>query len=123
MEADRFAGAQQMSKKNSPKIYEIKGNIFTDLGLDGAEGLHAKSGLIFRIAKIIKKRELTQVKVGSILGIDQPKVSNLLRGLTEGFSTDRLFRFLNTLDSDIEIIVKPKARTAKYAKVRVLSAH
>jgi phage-related protein len=34
----------------------------------------------------------------------------------------RLFRFLNALDCDIEIVVKPKARSAKYAEVRVLAA-
>jgi len=111
-----------MSNKNGTKIHETKGNIFADLGLEDAEELHAKSGLVFRISEIIKKRKLTQAKAASLLGIDQPKVSLLLRGQLEGFSTDRLFRFLNALDCDIEIVVKPKARSAKYGEVRVLAA-
>ncbi len=91
-----------MSNKTKNKTHETKGNIFADLGLNDAEELHAKSGLVFRIAQIIEKRKLTQAKAASILGIDQPKVSNLLRGQLEGFSTDRLFRFLNALDCDID---------------------
>lgn len=111
-----------MSKKNVSKVLETKGNIFANLGLDDADELHAKAGLVFRIAQILEKRKLTQAKAAHILGIDQPKVSNLLRGQLDGFSTDRLFRFLNALDCDIEIVVKPKARSAKYGEVRVLAA-
>lgn len=111
-----------MNKKKITKIHETKGNVFAGLGLSDADELHAKSSLVFRIAQIITKRKLTQAKAASILGIDQPKVSNLLGGRLDGFSTDRLFRFLNALDCDIEIVVKPKARSAKYGEVRVLAA-
>ena len=103
----------------SKKIHQTKGNAFADLGLDDAEELHAKSGLVFRIAQILEERHLTQAKAASILGIDQPKVANLLMGQLDGFSIDRLFRFLNALDCDIEIVVKPKARSAKCGKCRV----
>jgi predicted XRE-type DNA-binding protein len=112
----------QMSKKIGTKVHETRVNIFADLGLDHADGLHAKSGLVFRISEILKKRKLTQAQAAAILGIDQPKVSKLLRGQLAGFSTDRLFRFLNALDCDIEIVVKPKARSATCAEVRVRAA-
>jgi hypothetical protein len=39
------------------------------------------------------------------MGISQPKVSALLRGHLDGFTTDRLFRFLTLLGSDIKISV------------------
>lgn len=111
-----------MSRNSDSKPHETRGNIFADLGLEDAEELHAKAGLVFRIAQILKKRKLTQAKAAAMLGIDQPKVSNLLRGQLEGFSTDRLFRFLVALDCDIEIIIKPKARSAKSGEVKVLAA-
>ncbi|MFM6277092.1 MAG: helix-turn-helix domain-containing protein, partial [Dolichospermum sp.] len=44
-----------------------------------------------------------------LLGIDQPKVSALIRGRLTGFSLERMFKFLNAFDSDIEITVKPKS--------------
>ena len=111
-----------MTKNNPNKVRQSKTNIFADLGLGDAEELHAKSGLVFRISEIISKKKLTQTQAAAILGIDQPKISNLLRGQLDGFSTDRLFRFLNALDCDIEIVVKPKHKSAKRGEVRVLAA-
>ena len=45
-----------------------------------------------------------------VLGIDQPKVSALLRGKLTGFSTERLIRFLNALGRDVEIVVKDRQK-------------
>lgn len=109
-----------MKTKSKVQVHETKGNIFADLQLDNSEDLHAKSGLVFRIAQIIEKRKLTQMQAAALLEIDQPKVSNLLRGRLDGFSTERLFRFLNALDQDIEIVIRPKSKSAEYAEVRVV---
>ena len=51
-----------------------------------------------------------QAEASELLGIDQPKVSALMRGRFTGFSLERMFRFLNTLGIDVEITVKPKLR-------------
>jgi predicted XRE-type DNA-binding protein len=40
-----------------------------------------------------------------MLGINQPKVSALLNGRLDGFSSDRVFRFLNALGCDARISV------------------
>ncbi|MCC5664600.1 helix-turn-helix domain-containing protein [Nostoc sp. CHAB 5784] len=36
-------------------------------------------------------------EAAALLGVDQPKISALIRGKLSGFSTERLFRFLNAL--------------------------
>ncbi len=87
-----------MKKKLSSVEYEIgSGNVFADLGLAKPEEALAKAQLAWEIAKIIKKRKLTQKRIAEILKITQPKVSLLLRGYLKRFSVDRLFRFLNDL--------------------------
>jgi len=43
--------------------------------------------------------------------VDQPKVSALVRGKFEGFSIDRLLRFLNALGRDVEIVISPADAT------------
>ena len=83
------------------------GNVFADLNLPDAEGLNAKAQIAFRICRILEERELTQRQAAEVLGVDQAKISALMRGRLEGFSSDRLFRFLNALDRDIEIVIKP----------------
>jgi predicted XRE-type DNA-binding protein len=95
------------------------GNVFADLGFKNSEELLAKAELVQRIADIIAERKLTQARAAKVLGVDQPKVSALLRGKLDGFSIDRLFRFLNTLGRDVEITVRP-ARHAEEAETRVV---
>jgi predicted XRE-type DNA-binding protein len=102
-------------------IEESSGNVFADLGLKDPEELLAKAQLVQRIADIITERKLTQARAAKLLGVDQPKISALLRGNLEGFSTDRLFRFLNALGRDVEIVIRP-ARHEGQADTRVVSA-
>jgi predicted XRE-type DNA-binding protein len=68
----------------------------------------------------IARRGLTQARAAEVLGIDQPKVSTLLRGRLTGFSVERLLRFLTALDRDVEIVIKDKAQARRRGQVRVI---
>ena len=61
---------------------------------------------------------MTQAAAATLLGIDQPKVSALTRGRLR-LLPDRLGRFLVLLGSDVQIVVKPRARDAERARVVV----
>jgi predicted XRE-type DNA-binding protein len=113
--------ARKEKEEGTVPVEPSSGNVFADLGLKNPEELLAKAELVQRIADLIAERRLTQVRAAKLLGIDQPKVSALLRGKLDGFSTDRLFRFLNALGSDVEIVIRP-ARRGKAADTRVVSA-
>jgi predicted XRE-type DNA-binding protein len=52
-----------------------------------------------------------------VLGISQPKISALLHGRLEGFSMDRLVRFLISLDQDVKISVRSKVNARPMVKV------
>src|SRR3954470_18351906 len=110
---------KKASVKTEEPIEARSGNVFADLGLKNPEELLAKAELVQRIADILAERKLTQARAAKVLGIDQPKISALLRGKLEGFSLDRLFRFLNALGKDVEITVRP-ARHAADAETRVV---
>ena len=88
---------------NRPRIEPGSGNVFADLGIPNPDLALAKAELVQRIRAIIADRKLTQSRAAQILGLDQPKVSGLVRGRVEGYSLDRLFRFLNALGQRIEI--------------------
>ena len=79
-----------------------------------------KAQLASKIGEIIAARNLTQMDAAEILEIDQPKVSALIRGKLTGFSTERLFRFLNALGNDVEISVKPKPESRTVAITTVI---
>lgn len=86
------------------------GNIFADLGVDEPEEHLAKAQLVGRIADAIAARDVTQKRAAELLGVQQPKVSALLRGDFTGFSLERLFRLLIALDNDVFIVVAPKSK-------------
>jgi predicted XRE-type DNA-binding protein len=90
---------------------ESSGNVFADLGLADPEEALAKTELARQIGALLAERGLTQAQAAGLLGVDQPKVSALVRGRLEGFSLDRLLRFLLALDRDVEIRVAPRTRT------------
>lgn len=79
----------------------------------------AKAQLASRIDDVIRRRKLTQWHAAIIMGIDQPKVSHLLRGRLSGFSTQRLFDFLNALGQDVEIVVRAAPRSRRRGKLHV----
>lgn len=89
------------------RIEEGSGNVFADLGLLNPEERLAKADLVLRIAEGIRARKLTQAKAAKLFGIDQPKISRLLRGQLAGFSTDKLIHFLTLLGQDVVIVVRP----------------
>lgn len=103
------------------KVTTSSGNVFADLGLPNPDEMLAKAELARKITEIITKSHLTQAQASEILGIDQPKVSALIRGKLSGFSTERMFRFLNALGRDVEIVVKPKPKSRTRARTSVVT--
>lgn len=88
-------------------------NVFRDLNLPDADILQAKADLVQQLSLIIEKRGLSQVQAAEILKVTQPKISALLHGRLEGFSIERIMRFLNALDQDVRIKVGPAAAPAR----------
>jgi predicted XRE-type DNA-binding protein len=103
------------------KVQASSGNVFADLGLANADELLIKAELVRQISNSIDAKSLTQTEAAKLLGIDQPKVSALLNGKLSGFSTERLFKFLNALGSDVEIRVIPTQQELE-AQTRVVTA-
>jgi len=106
-----------MSQKN--RVRKSSGNVFADLAVPRASEALAKAEIARRIIELLESRHLTQVAAAEVLGVDQPKVSALKRGRLEGFSTDRLFKFLNSLGRDVEIVIRRKSNAARPGRVRV----
>ena len=111
-----------MAKKHAPEPVEYgSDNIFADLHFANPEEHLAKAKLAVQVVEIIRQRRLNQTAAAAILGIDQPKVSALMRGQLKNFSLDRLCRFLNHLDKDVDIIVKDKPRSRIRGETHILT--
>ncbi len=86
-------------------------NVFADLGLPDADELLVKAKLAHQIALAIKSRGLNQIDAAALIGLPQPKLSNLLRGRFHGISEDKMMRCLAALGHDITITVSRQANT------------
>ena len=107
---------------DSIKAEKSSGNVFADLGVADPEKALTKAELARQISEIISKRHMSQKEAAAVLGIDQPKVSALVRGRLSGFSTERLLRFLNDLGRDVQIVIKAKPRSRQRATISVIAA-
>ena len=108
-----------MRKKEKTNIEEIKvirgsGNIYADMGHPNPEEAIAKAELAMLITATIKKKKLTQKKAAAVIGVDQPKISDIMRGKLSSFTLDRLFRFLKALGVGIDIV--PNESSTKDSK-------
>jgi predicted XRE-type DNA-binding protein len=74
------------------------------------------------IARIVSERGLTQREAAELLGTAQPRISALVSGNVEGFSLDRLVKYLNLLGEDIHIVVLPKPSEREHACTWVINA-
>jgi predicted XRE-type DNA-binding protein len=92
------------------EVVEGSGNIFEDLGFSNPKEAQAKADLSREIRQIIKNKKLTQEAAAKIMGIDQPKVSDIVRGKLSKYTLDRLIRFVRLLGSDVEIRIKKQTK-------------
>jgi predicted XRE-type DNA-binding protein len=105
-----------MKKRREHKTEIVEtdsGSVYQQLRYKNHEEMVTKSILVMEISKAIKKKNLTQTDAAEILGISQPKLSDLLRGHFRGYSVERLMHFLNELGKDVDIIVRSKPRNRR----------
>lgn len=89
------------------KNHVTEGNVFDDLGFNSAESssLRIRAALMRAIEEELIKRNLTQAKVAKLLGVTQPRISDLKRGKIQLFTIDALINMLGKLDKPVSIII------------------
>ena len=99
------------------RVTPSTGNVFRDLGFTDEESAHllVRSDLMIQVQKLIAARRLTQVQVAKLLRVTQPRVSDLLRGRIDLFSTDTLLDMLARLGVRVRFVLKSSRRGLKVA--------
>jgi predicted XRE-type DNA-binding protein len=89
------------------RIARSSGNIFKDLGFDQkeAEHLRARAALMTALSRIIEDRGLTQSAAAELLGVTQPRISNLVRGRIDLFSIDTLIGMLARVGVRVQLVL------------------
>lgn len=104
------------------EIEKSSGNVYEDLATPEASEMQVKSQLAAKIGEIIKARHLTQVQAAEILGLTQPKLSQMLRGKFRGISESKMMDCLLLLGRDVQIVIKSAPRSRKEGRIEVVFA-
>lgn len=77
-----------------------------------ARNLTIRSDLMIRIERIIEKQGLTQADAARLMGVSQPRISDLKRGKIEKFTIDKLVNMLSRLGQQVDVTVKKTHKAA-----------
>ena len=96
------------------KVQASSGNVFSDLGFtpEEAQNLKIRADLMIEISKLIEERGLTQAAAAKLLGVTQPRVSDLVNGKIDRFSVDTLIGMLGRAGASVSLEVKTGRRVA-----------
>jgi predicted XRE-type DNA-binding protein len=96
------------------KIRRSSGNVFRDVGFTPDEAAHLliRSDLMIQLERTIREQKLTQVKAAKLLGVTQPRISDLLRGRIQVFSIDSLVDMLAKLGVSVKVTTRRSRRVA-----------
>jgi predicted XRE-type DNA-binding protein len=96
------------------------GNVYADLERPDADEMLVKAQLATKIGEIIKARNWTQQQAAQVLGITQPKLSNMLRGQFRGVSETKMLECLAKLGRDVQIVVGPDRHSQAEGHIEVV---
>jgi predicted XRE-type DNA-binding protein len=93
------------------------GSVFCDVGFSPAkaEHLRVRADLLIQIQKTISARKLKQTEAAKLLGVTQPRISDLMRGRIDLFSVDSLIDILARLGIRTRLTFKQSKRSAQVA--------
>ena len=98
-----------MARKNAVRVTPSTGNVFRDLGFSREESEHllVRADLLIQVQNRITSKRLTQAEAAKMLRVTQPRVSDLLRGRIDLFSTDTLIDMLASLGIGVRLVLRP----------------
>jgi predicted XRE-type DNA-binding protein len=96
------------------KITKGSGNVFRDLGFSAveAEHLRVRAELMRALERLITRRRLTQAQAAKLLGVSQPRVSDVVRGRLHRFSIDALVEMLARAGVKVHFATERGSRVA-----------
>ena len=96
------------------RIRQSSRNVFLDLGFpeEEAENLRLRADLMIQITKLIRQRGLTQARAARLMGVTQPRISDISRGKIHRFSIDALVEMLGHAGVRVSLVLRARRRVA-----------
>lgn len=100
-----------MRRKENKPAHVSRKSVFEDLGFTPEEAaiLQMKTQLHIEIMRAIRQRKLTPSQLENVLGVPQPRVSELINGKISRMTADLLAKYLYRLGREVTM----KTRTSR----------
>lgn len=110
-----------MTDDGEIQFEESLGNVFADIGFDKptADRLSHKADLVGVLHGCQQERGLSQAAFSRLVGIPQPRLSQLYNGRIAGMSTDKLLDAIARLGGHVTIRVEPHPVAADAGRVEL----
>jgi predicted XRE-type DNA-binding protein len=95
------------------------GNVFEDCGFPPAEAenLRIRAKVMMALNGYIEERKLTQSSVARIMGVSQPRISDLMRGKIGLFTIDTLVNMVTAAGLKVDVDISAGRPRTKHKKV------
>ncbi len=105
---------ESMATTGLPEVYS---QVFVEHGLadDSAASLKARTQLILAIKEIITRKGWSQAQAAEKLGVQQPRVSEIMTLRIDKFSLDLLIKYLDRLGKEVRLAVKTKPKLLDFS--------
>ena len=95
-------------------------NVFVDCGFPPAEAenLRIRAKMMMALSGYIQKRKITQSRAARIMGVSQPRISDLMRGKIGLFTIDTLVNMVAAAGLKVDVDVtagRPRAKSKRVA--------
>ena len=81
-----------MKMRKTSRVTPGSGNVFQDVGFGKRESMQllVRADLLIAVQEAIRRRRLTQAAAAKLLGVHQPRISDLMRNRMDRFSIETL---------------------------------
>ena len=89
----------------STRVRRSRDNVFRSLGFDPdeSENLRIRADLMIELSELIQRKGWTQAQAADVMGVTQPRISDLVRGKIDRFSIDTLIGMLGSAGVKVQI--------------------
>ena len=87
------------------KNRRLSPDVFRELGFDVEESqnLRIRSDLMIEVSELIETKGWTQAQAAKVMGVSQPRISDLVRGKIDLFSIDSLIAMLGSAGVEVRL--------------------
>jgi predicted XRE-type DNA-binding protein len=94
-------------------------NVFVDCGFPPAEAenLRIRAKMMMALTGYIQEKKITQARAAKVMGVSQPRISDLVRGKIGLFTIDTLVNMVTAAGLKVDVAITAGRRRAKNKQV------